>query len=235
VRKLRRVNLTNLKREAPVLVIKPHNRNNQTNELTSQFLAKALSRGIIEYINYASMTPEVARNKGIKEFLNNPRFKKKTHLFFLDDDSPPVNEFMIERLFAFDKPVIAGVYPMWLVKNDKNVLCWSPVTKKEDGKLDNIGVDEMPKSPFKAYRAGGSSLLIKREVLEKLKPPYQKFTYDDECIDLKLGEDMYFCDKIHEAGYEIWIDPMSVSHHFHENIDILEVFNMLMQAAEKGL
>jgi hypothetical protein len=250
LRRLRRTQTPG--REPPVLIVRPHKQEGFTCESTSQFLSKAFKRGIADYVCYESRTPDMARNTGINEFLHNPMHRKKTHLFFLDDDSTPWNDFVIERLLGLDKPVVAGVTPifrkrqaidfkkirmirMGIIQNEPIImdLHWSAIIKNEEGKLENIGIDELPGTLFKAYRTGGTSILVSREVLEKLKSPYQKFEFDESNTKLLRSEDFYFSDKIREAGFDIWIDPTSVCHHFHV-LDILDLFSAIIQAKQKG-
>lgn len=253
MRKLRRTSPGLGKRaEPPVLIIRPHKQEGQTCEATSQFLSKAFKRGIADYMCLASTTPDIARNKGIEAFLHGRLHRNKTHLFFLDDDSTPWDDFVIERLLSLNKPVVAGVTPIMrkkegidftkirllgqdIIQNNviKNILYWSPIVKNDEGKLENIGVDEMPGAPFIAHRTGGTGLLLKREVLEKLEPPYQKFEFDEKQINLLRSEDIYFSDKIRKAGFDIWIDPQSVCHHFH-TLDILDTFEIAIQAKQMG-
>lgn len=152
---------------------------------------------------------------------------------------------------SFNKQVVAGVTPIMrkkegidftktrllergILQNEviKNILYWTPILKT-GGKLDNIGIDEMPNSPFIAHRTGGTCLLLRRDVLEKLKPPYQKFEFDEKRINLLRSEDFYFSDQIREAGFDIWIDPGSRCHHFH-TLDILDMFEIAIQAKELG-
>lgn len=252
-RKLRRVSrVSTSKREPPVLIVRPHKQEGVTCEATSQFLSKAFRRGIADYMCLASTTPDIARNKGIEVFLHDKFHKKQTHLFFLDDDSTPMEDYVIERLMSLDKPVVAGVTPIMrkkegidfkkihllgqgIVRNEhiKNVLYWSPIVKNDKGELENIGVDELPGSLFVAHRTGGTGLMLRRDVLEKLKPPYQKFEFDEKQINLLRSEDVYFSDKLREAGFDIWIDPKSICHHFH-TLDILDMFQIAIEARQMG-
>ena len=233
LRKLRKKSAGSVRRTVPpVLIVRPHRDDNRTQQQTSAFITRAIVRGIAECQPLPSKAPELARNYAIADFLENHR--RKTHIFFLDDDSTPKNNFAIELLLRHDKPVICGVTPIWRYgKSLKDFsLLWSAVIQKPDGKLDNIGVDELPKKPFKAYRTGGTCLLIERKVLEKLEPPYQKTTFNDTVTDVKLSEDMYFSDKIRKAGFEIWCDPKVICSHYHV-IDILDVFSVYNTAMKK--
>jgi hypothetical protein len=249
LRKLHRRRSAHLAKDPPILIVRPHKAEGDTCEATSQFCAKAFKRNIADYLCLASATPDVARNKAITAFLRDPLHARKTHIFFLDDDSTPYNDFVLERLLQLNKPVIAGVTPIvrkrdaidfaklqaGIVRNEQLFLdcMWSAIIKEGAG-MDNIGIDELPSKPFIAHRTGGTCLLIRRQVLEKLKPPYQMFEFGPEHINVTRSEDIYFSDQIREAGYDIWIDPESVCHHFHR-WDLLDVFSIAMQAKQMGM
>lgn len=217
-----------------VQIIKPHNREYLTHEQTNMFISKAIERGIAEYTAYASQLPEFGRNKGIDSMLHNSEWRNKTHIFFIDDDSPPVSEYAIERLLSHKKPVVAGVTPIVTDVNEYRNNCrWSPVITKENSKKNNIGIFDLPsKGLFKAYRVGGTCLLIQRKVIEKLKPPYQLSTFNENVTGTKLSEDFYFCDRIREAGFDIWVDPEVECHHYHQ-FDLLDFFAAMRQMQEE--
>lgn len=219
-------------KEPPVLIVRPHKQESFTCEATSQFLSKAFARRIADYKCMESRTPDVARNVGITDFLTLGLHAKKTHLFLLDDDSTPCNDFVIERLLSLNKPIVAAVTPIMRKSITQLILYWSPILMI-DGKMEHIGYDELPKRPFIAHRTGGTGLLIRRDVLVKLKPPYQKFEFDEQNINLLRSEDFYFTDQIRQAGFDIWIDPESVCHHWHV-LDILDMFAVAIQSYEQG-
>ena len=226
-------------------------------QLTSQFCAKAFKRGIADYSNMATSSAHVARNKGIIAFLTSMEHRKKTHIFFLDDDSTPVDDFVLEQMLAYsnrrNRPVVAGVTPIFRVREaidfsklyllDKGIVQnlpvfmdfhWSAILRDEKtGQLSNIGIDEMPKTPFKAHRVGGTCLLVRRDVLEKLERPYQKWEYAKDGVNVERSEDIYFSDKIRDAGFDIWVMPEAVCHHYH-TMDILDLFMVAMQAKSMG-
>jgi hypothetical protein len=62
---------------------------------------------------------------------------------------------------------------------------------------------------------GTGCILIKREVLEKLKPPYFLEEIDENGI-VTTGEDFYFSQKADKAGFEIFTTPRRLCEHFHE-------------------
>ncbi|GAI11502.1 unnamed protein product, partial [marine sediment metagenome] len=92
----------------------------------------------------------------------------------------------------------------WSFKNGDNE--WCPQTI------------ELPDKPFAATAVGGSTLLVKREVLGKLSAPCFKIVYreideDGRCFD--EAEDEYFSRIAREAGYELMVDPTIVCKHYN--------------------
>lgn len=206
-----------------VLIVKPHNVEYNTDDRVNLWIMKAFQRGVAETIHIPAKLPELARNYAIKQFLTDPKLAKKTHIFFLDADTEPLSDFAIERLLSHNKPVISGITP--IIRKGEELKCmWSAVLENGDN-LDTIGIDELPKSLFKAKRVGGTTLLVRRDVLEKLKSPYQISSFDDEMVHQDLSEDYYFSDKIREAGFDIWVDPDVVCHHYHK-FDLLDIFSI---------
>jgi len=229
---------TQIKREPPVLIVRPQKPEViHSCQPTDKFVTRAIVRGIAECQSLNTKAPELARNYCIADFLRN--HPKKTHIFFLDDDSPPQDNFAIEKLLVKDKPVICAPTPIWRSEKDLkhfhllwNTIVTAPGHTKDNQKLDNLGADELPKKLFKCWRVGGTGLLVRRDVLQKLKPPYQVTTYNESHTDVLTSEDIYFSDKIREAGYDIWADPETVCRHFHA-LDILDVFSVYLQARKE--
>ncbi len=219
-----------------VLIVKPHNIEHQCDERVNQWIMKQFSKGLAEYWAIPSKTPEVARNHAINMFLTDPKWKSKTHLFFLDADTLPCSDFAIEKLLYHNKAVTAGVTPIIrgnLATGRGDITCyWSALKWDEQGEYDTIGINDLPRKLFKSPRVGGTTILLRRDVLEKLKKPYQKNTFSEDMTQQILSEDFYFSDKIREAGFDIWVDPDVKCHHFH-NFDLLDVFDMV-ETARKG-
>lgn len=94
------------------------------------------------------------------------------------------------------RDIVTGVYPMV----NRNSLVWS-VTK--DGSA--IEIPDLPRTPFKVSYCGFGIMLVKYEVFEKLEWPYWKNEHRPGQVT--KGEDVYFCHKAQEAGYDIWCEP----------------------------
>jgi hypothetical protein len=197
----------------------------------SNFLSGAAARRIGLPKTMDSRNPENARNAMIQEFLHNPDFAHHTHILFVDADTAPIDPYAIEKLLSADKPVISGITPIAYKPKTQMGMFWNV---RVEGKDRNIWISEVPeKELFKAEYVGASFLLIRRDVLEKLSKPYMKTEYDFEQIQFVKGEDYYLCEKIRNAGFDIWIDPEVQCHHWH-SMDMLEMILMISRYAAQS-
>lgn len=124
-----------------------------------------------------------ARNDIVEAFLKSDA----THLFFIDSDTiPQLNA--LEKMLAHDLPIVSGLTP--IVELDEE-------TQNYYRKWNCVGMDDKHMTPNTGLRqckgAGGSCIMIKREVFEKMKMPYYRFIYkDDTGKDVMVSEDIYF-------------------------------------------
>ena len=139
---------------------------------------------------------DINRNQLIKTALEDP---KTTHVFFVDSDTIPPPD-AIKRLLAHDKDIVAGVSPLWSQTELK--AAWCVVTEGSK----KVAIKELPDKLFKALAIGGSTMLIKRTLLERLNPPYFKVLYRDDGT-LAMSEDFYFSNLVRKAGFDLWVDP----------------------------
>lgn len=200
------------------------------NGTLSNFIALCAARRLALPYNPPSRQSEFGRNSIIKDFLAQKERGIHTHLLFIDADSCPADHTALERLLAHDKDVICGVTPLWLDNGPVPDLRWNVQT---DDSGANLQIGELPQSLFKVKRVGGSTILVKRKVLEALRPPYQMPAFNNEYTAFTLGEDYYFCDRIREAGFDIWCDPTIMSHHWH-TIDILRILTLIQSIAQQN-
>lgn len=194
----------------------------------SHFITGTSARKVALPLTVDSRNSENGRNRIIKDFLTMPEYKDKTHLFFIDADTVPDDVHALEKMLMLDKPVVSGITPI-AHKHGKELSLYWNVRREKDKR--NLYLDEMPSTPFVADYVGGSCMLIRRDVLEKLEVPYQMATYCDEQINFKIGEDYYFCDKIRNAGFELWVQPQIMCHHYH-TMDMLDIIFMLARYAK---
>ena len=160
------------------------------------------------------------RNKVVETFLSKPR---ASHLLFLDSDIICASN-ACHKLLSHDKEIISGLYfqrgsmqfPI-IHKyagnrriNGKLRPAFTPILAPvydylSKRCLPHIGITyatlEGSDGLIKIGGSGAGFLLVKREVFEKM--PFPWFSFEAG------GEDLYFCDKAREHGFEIWAD-MSV-------------------------
>lgn len=109
----------------------------------------------------------------------------------------------IERLIRHDKPIVGvnattrSIPVKATAKNlhidfEKEENHWLQVSSKNKTGLEQV------------TSIGCGVMLVKREVFEKTPRPW--FWFEVIPGDKLLGEDVYFCVKAHDAGFDTWID-----------------------------
>ena len=175
-----------------------------------------INGGAAIYQTYMSRSAEDGRTAAIDDFLN--KYKDATHIFFLDSDTMPVDPMAINKMLAHNKPVVAGITPIFRRREFTENRTWSA---KKFGDNQWIKDGELPKEPFNAEEVGGTTILIKREVFSKLQKPYQMTIKDIYTNQMIMSEDIFFSKRITEAGYDILVDPSIKCKHF-KTVDILD-------------
>lgn len=119
---------------------------------------------------------------------------KCTHILFLDSDMTfPQDTFT--RLLLRDKEVIAAnattrSYPTMHIAHD----------------LKGRRIDSRKKFGVqKVQHVGMAVMLINTKIFSKISPPLFMMEWIPD-IQAYCGEDVYFCAKVQQAGYDIWID-----------------------------
>lgn len=166
----------------------------------------------VEIYHPISASPEAGRDMTVS--YAKYRIPKPTHILFLDSDILP-RKAAFEKLLKMDKDIVMGVYNI----AQNGYLKWS-VSREEPYEL--LGLEELPRNPFKIKSGGFGVTLIKYEVFETLEWPYWKNVYVPG--NIQTGEDIYFCRKVIEAGYDIWCEPVVKCSH----IRIANLLNIAM-------
>lgn len=126
---------------------------------------------------------------------------KADYLLFVDADMRFPKD-TLKTLMAHDKDII-GVNATTRSEPVK------PTAKNmhinEDGSIDWMPIYSNAKSGIEmADGIGCGVMLIKRQVVEALEEPY--FYFEQLPGNKLLGEDIYFCVKAKDAGFNTWID-----------------------------
>jgi len=126
------------------------------------------------------------------------KLNQATHLLFVDSDIAfPVDGIL--KLLSHDVDIVAGNYSM------KQQPPTTTIRMRENGKFVSYDFNKFPKDKlFEVYGIGMGFMLIKMSVFDKLEKPYFHFKrYEDHL----MGEDIYFAEKVNEAGMKIFVDP----------------------------
>lgn len=174
------------------------------------------------FLSIERQRTDKARNALVSECLD----KDFTHLLFLDDDNPVPPE-TLELMLQDDKDVV--IAPI-LGRNPDGkgnlTLCAfykeDCVFQGEKLRLYNNIMGFRDEGPLHKIDAGGTGcMLIKRKVLETLAEKYGKevFAFTDITVGGQrrtMSEDVEFCERAVDAGFEIWLDdrirPIHLTH-----------------------
>lgn len=159
-----------------------------------------------------------ARNTGVQRALEGGY----DNLFFLDDDVIiPPDTYQI--LKSRNKDIISGLYYR---RADPMVPC---MLKRIHGSsptwITSYSENELKEVDF----VGAGCLLIKRDVLEKVKKPWFNWLVDDDNNNPygKISEDFYFCKKSQESGFKIFVDTSVQCRHVGYGQSAKDGFTML--------
>lgn len=122
-----------------------------------------------------------------------------SHLFFIDSDMAFMPN-VLEKLASHRKMVVGANY------HARKFPLESTIKFREDGVTVPKDGKDFPKQLFKCYAVPTGMMLIDLRVFEKLPKPWFNFTYKEDGT-MDYGEDVYFCDLVQKAGYDVWCDP----------------------------
>lgn len=137
-----------------------------------------------------------ARNQIVEEALKLHADK----IMFFDDDTVPPQNAITQLTYVLNQKgisvggkvaVVGGIY---CSKTDLP----EPLVFMESGQgaYWNWKAGEV----FKCWAIGCGCMLVDTEIFKHIEPPYFKTTYQEG----KIGtEDLYFCDKVNKAGFEV--------------------------------
>ena len=178
------------------------------------------------YFTFKVAPVERARNDVARFFMKERKQKDGTpidtftHLFFVDSDTVPPAD-AIKKLLAHDKEMVSGVTP--ILHYDKQRKAWGTLdncfksyTRDAENKIIKTHAVERDTGLQQIEKCGGSCLLIKREVFEKMQKPYFKFLYNEDGTEPTKSEDLYFCERAIEAGFKIYCDTSVICNHYKD-------------------
>lgn len=160
---------------------------------------------------------DTARNGIVQEALKN----NITHLLMVDDDNP-IPPDTLEKMIEDDKDiVIAPILSRNPNKDGKHDLCAFYKREVDGVKLyDHISGFKEEGDLHKIDGGGTGCMLIKTEVLKKLYKKYNGHLFErtrdifeksivvdgKEYTERTMSEDVLFCERAIDEGFEIWLD-----------------------------
>jgi hypothetical protein len=176
------------------------------------------------------MFHDFARNEIVKEFLATDC----DILWFLDSDIvPPIH--IIDLITKHnEKWMLAGAaYPVVLTENGERAprIVYTAYNMY-DGKLCPTEVPRSGQGFINGLATG--CLFIKRGIFSLLKQPYFEFCYDDMSRSIIEGEDLNFCRRVTDLGYQFFTDWGMICRHY-KVVDLLDLNNYAIDYANAKL
>uniref|UniRef100_A0A6M3L582 Putative glycosyltransferase n=1 Tax=viral metagenome TaxID=1070528 RepID=A0A6M3L582_9ZZZZ len=156
-----------------------------------------LTKGTYKFYNIRGTNAVSARNKSVYYMLYHKT--EFTHLFFMDSDMW-FPKGTLEKLLSYDKDIAGG----WYLRKRKGFY----PTVFEIGSRTPHGFYKTiwPEGLIEVDAIGTGCLLIKREVLEKIEPPWFEYRVSGHPDQHMTTEDIVFCEKAKKKGFQIWCD-----------------------------
>lgn len=151
------------------------------------------------------------------------RHRDTTHIFFLDSDVvvPP---FGLVRMLRRDVDIINGVYTMkvppyvpLIIKRPKNA------EGKRKYNYYTLLTQELLNKVIPIDATGAGCLLVKKEVLVDMGPPWFQVTPQESGLSA-IGEDLFFFDKAKDMGYEVLMDTSIQCDHIAGGVSYPQLF-----------
>jgi len=177
------------------------------------------------FLSYPSQKPiSYNRNLAVKNFLDKPEYD---YLLFLDGDIvPPLN---ILDLALYDKDIIGGVCFGYLrAENFGYGIVPFVMRQNEKGTYDVMNLDGT-EGLVECDGIGSGCMLIKREVLEKMKYPFKNI-YDEDGIKLR-GLDFNFCTESKKKGFKVWAHLNYPCGHYTD-MDLATIYRAMTESEE---
>ena len=130
-----------------------------------------------------------------------------SHVLWLDDDMVFKDDLLDDLMFC-GKPFVTGLA---VGRRSPHFAC---VFKEIYPGVQRWTYEEYPQSPFRIYGCGFACVLMETSILEDV------WIHHGTCFfpTRELGEDVAFCKKAMDLGYEIWAEPTVKLGHIGEQV-----------------
>lgn len=154
----------------------------------------------IELLVPASYSVDVARNLIVRYAQEN----KFDYIFWVDSDMILPKDALV-RMMSHNKDIVAGCYTKKLLNGTTVV---AKYRNAETDEYTDLEISEIRKAKgiIRVDAFGFGCVLTKVDMFEKI--PYPWFIYT-----MEMGEDVYFCRKAQNCGYDMWLDTDVICGH----------------------
>lgn len=152
---------------------------------------------------------------GRQQALLSARKLGASHILFIDDDMTFAPD-MLQHMISRNLPVVAA---NCVTKSDTPRYTALNEQRKPISSKDKTGVEEV-------YRVGMGVMLIELAAIEHIQPPHFEVLWDKTGY---ISEDLYFCDKLRNAGIKIYIDHDVSQHIGHIGDYVYTMHDALMK------
>lgn len=166
----------------------------------AEVMKAATFEGIVVDVMFDIKKPlDLSRNSCVKALLKN----EPDYIFFMDSDMVFPSNVLVSMM-GQGKDILTGVYCHKLIPH-------TPVLKTLDRENKRyVRLLRYPKDKlFRVDGCGCGCLLVKSKVFKKLEEPWFKMT-------MAKSEDMYFCEKALQGGFEVWADGRAECGHLSD-------------------
>jgi len=149
---------------------------------------------------FPSMEIDIIRNQLVKQALE----AGCTHLLMMDTDQTYSDRDMILKMLAHKKKVISAIVHRRYPPFDCITLRGEPGKYTQVSDEEILAARDSDNHLVEIDATGCGCLLYNTEVFQEIKPPWYEFS-KTESGDV-VGEDIGFCHKLKDAGYNIYCD-----------------------------
>src|SRR3989339_1283692 len=189
----------------------------------TEFFAYCMNQGIevmvsrkescnIYYVRNMCLGADVARGKNQKPFDGKVDYD---YLMWIDSDTV-FTPAQFQRLLNHQKDIVAGIYSMADGKQFATVPEWDEEYFKVNGCFKFLAKEDLTKASglMKVSYTGMGFMLVRKGVFEAMEYPWFKPLEKQigDMVDFTM-EDVCFCLRAKEAGFDVWVDPAVIVGH----------------------
>lgn len=152
------------------------------------------------------------------------------YVLWIDSDmilAPDTLEKLMKHMEA-GKNIVSGVY--YRRSGSYTPVMFKSLTRLEDGGVKSENYDDYPKdAPFKVAGVGFGCVLMRASILFEMFAQYNDWFTPEG----RAGEDVSFCMRATDMGFEIWVDPSVQCGHVGQVIVTKDFYDAYKMAEEQ--